>query len=122
MKNEEKITRTDNDIRFNLSCPRQTSHPPGPSRSNKEVRHWRVEKDTICDVLIRVLWERQIYTIIGVIFGDDYCVTYNKGPLRSLLDWWEKVKNDKHGNHWHKQWKHFYRFVIFVDRMLGKEA
>ena len=40
------------------------------SRYNIEVCHGRGNKDTMGDVLIRRLWERQTDAIIDVIFGD----------------------------------------------------
>ena len=42
--------------------------------------------------------------------------------MDKLLDHWEGEKKDKHGNHCHKQQKHFSPFVLSVDGMLGKEA
>ena len=39
-----------------------------------------------------------------------------------LLDLWGKLNKDKHGNHFHKQWKQFSPFVISVDGMIGKES
>ena len=42
--------------------------------------------------------------------------------MDKLLDGWEKIKKDKHGQDFYDQRKHFYLFVLLVDRMMVKEA
>ena len=42
--------------------------------------------------------------------------------MAALLDWWEKIKKDKHSKNCHHQWKYFYPFVLSVDGMLGRES
>ena len=73
------------------------------------------------DVMIPGLWDCQVNTIIDIKLADADADTYNYDPMTSLLARWEKIKKDKHGKHWHYQWKHFSLFVLSVDVMLGRE-
>ena len=79
-------------------------------------------KDTRGDVMIRVLWDRQVYAIVDINLGDFDTDTYKYNPMTSLLARWEKIKKDKHGKHCHDQQKHFSLFVISVDVMLDSKA
>ena len=63
--------------------------------------------DTRGNVIIQGLWDRKTDTIIYVKLGDADADTYRFEPMLTLLDWWEKMKTDNHGNHYHKQQKHF---------------
>ena len=42
--------------------------------------------------------------------------------MEALLNRWENIKKDKHGNHCNNQQKHFSPFVLSVDEILGREA
>ena len=42
--------------------------------------------------------------------------------MAELPDWWEMIKEDKHGTNCHGQWKNISLFVLSVYGMLGKEA
>ena len=42
--------------------------------------------------------------------------------MAALLDWWETIKQVKHGNHCNDQQKHFSLFVLSVDVMISMEA
>ena len=42
--------------------------------------------------------------------------------MKALLDRWETIKKNKHGNHCHEQWKMFRHFFLSVDGMLGREV
>ena len=72
---------------------------------NEEVRHRRGEKYTRGNVLIMGLWERHNGAIIDIIFGDPDYDSYKKEPMVSLIAWWVKGENYRHGKHFHKQWK-----------------
>ena len=41
--------------------------------------------------------------------------------MDNLLAWWGKIKKEKHGKACYDQWKQFFRFVLLVDGMVGKE-
>ena len=77
--------------------------------------------DTRGDILIRGLWDRHTYNIIDIKLGFE-ANTCRFEPLAALLYWWEKIKKDKHGKHCHGEQKHFSRFVISVDGMIGRET
>ena len=72
--------------------------------------------------MIQCLWYCQVYFIIDVKLGDSDVNTYKYKPITALLVRWEKIKKDKHGKHFHDQWKHFSPFVLSVDGMLGSES
>ena len=42
--------------------------------------------------------------------------------MTALLARWEKIKKDKHGEHFNDQGKHLSPFFLSVDGMLGREA
>ena len=71
---------------------------------------------------IQGLGESQIEAIIDVRFGDDDAETWKPEARDDLLARWEKIKKDKHGQHYNNQGKHFSPFVLSVDGMMGKEA
>ena len=66
------------------------------------------------------LWGQQDEAIIDVKIGDSDADSYRYEPMSALLDWWDKIKKDKHGKHFHDQQKHFSLFVLFVNGMLGR--
>ena len=72
--------------------------------------------------MVEGLWDSQVDTIIDVKLGDADADSYRYEPMTELLARWEMIKNYKHGNHCHNQWKMFFLFVISVDEMLGREA
>ena len=53
--------------------------------------------------MIQGLWDRQVDAIIDVKLRDADADTYKYEPMESLLARWEKLKKDKHGNHYHNQ-------------------
>ena len=69
------------------------------SRSEEEVRHGGSITETWGDVSIQSLWEIQTGAIIDVRFGDADAKTWNPEGMDKILDWWEKINNDKHGKH-----------------------
>ena len=73
-------------------------------------------------VMVRGLLDCKFNAIIDVKLLDADADTYKYEPMTSLLDRWEKIKKDKHGNHCHDQLKPFSPFVLSVDEMLGREA
>ena len=42
--------------------------------------------------------------------------------MDKILACWEKENNYKHGKNYHEQQKHFSKFFLSLDIMLGKEA
>ena len=95
----------------------------GRTRSELEISQvGDKHKDTIGDVMIRVLWYRQVDAIIDVKLGDADADTYKYEPMTSLLTRWEKINKYKHCKHCHNQRKHFSPFVLSVDGILGREA
>ena len=66
------------------------------------------------------LWESRVDAIIDVRLQSD-CDTQNKETMKTIMDWWVKVNNDKHGKNFHNKWKHFSLFVLYVDGMTGQE-
>ena len=72
------------------------------------------------DVMLWGLWYWQAYSIIGVNLGDGDVDYYKYEPMAALLDWWEIIKKDKHGEHCHDQ-RIFSPFVLYVNGMLGRE-
>ena len=74
------------------------------------------------DVMIRVLWDRQVEAIIGVKLGDADADSYKYEIMASLIARWETIKKDNQCNHYHDQRKHFSPFVLSVEEILAKEA
>ena len=72
--------------------------------------------------MVRVLWDRQVDTIIDVKIGDADADSYKYEPMAVLLSQWETIKKDKHVNHCHDQRKQFLMFVLSVDIIIGREA
>ena len=105
-----------------MYAPKPLIHQ-GRTRSELEIRQGSYkQKDTRGDVMIRGLWDRQFNAIIDVKLVDADADTYKYDPITSLLNMWENIKKDKHGNHCHNQRKYFLLFVLSVDGMLGREA
>ena len=48
--------------------------------------------------------------------------SYKYDPMAAFLYQREKIKNYKHGKHFHNQRKHFSLFVLYIDDMLGRET
>ena len=72
-------------------------------------------------MIIRCLWDQQADAIIDVKIGVADTEYYRYEPISTLLDWWETIKEDKHGKHCHNQQICFFIFVLSVDGMLGRE-
>ena len=68
------------------------------------------------------LWYWQAESIIDVKLGEADAGSYKYETMAALLDWWETIKKDKNGKHFHNRQKHFYLFAISVDGILGREA
>ena len=60
--------------------------------------------------------------IIDVRFWYSDLETWNTEIMENILPPWVKLKEDKHGQHFHDQRKHFSLFFLSVDRMMEKEA
>ena len=71
------------------------------------IRQGSERLDTRGEVLIWGLCGRHTGTIIDIKLGNDDADTYMFEPMVTLLEWWEKTKTYNHGNHYHKQQKHF---------------
>ena len=41
-------------------------------------------------------------------------------PMDNLMDFWDKMNNYNHDNHYHNQRKYLSPFVLSVDGILGK--
>ena len=78
------------------------------------------DKNMWGDVIIRDLWDWQDDTIIDIKLGDADADSYKYELMAALLDWWETIKKDKHGKHYHNQRGEFSPFVIYFDNMLGR--
>ena len=63
--------------------------------------------DTRGVVLICGLCGKYTDTIIDIKRNNDDAHTYMFEPMVTLLEWWDKMKTDNHGNHYHKQQKCF---------------
>ena len=72
--------------------------------------------------MVRGLWDNKVDTIIDFKLGDSDSDSYKYEPMAELLDRWETIKKDKHGNHCNDQRKCFLLFVLSVDGMLTREA
>ena len=70
---------------WNWVCREPLIHQ-GCSRSNEEIHHRRGKKYIGGDALIRGLQEPQNDAIIDVRFGGAEWATYNKDPMRILLN------------------------------------
>ena len=51
--------------------------------------------------MIQCLWYQQAESIIYVTLGNADADLYKFKTIMALLDWWEKINNDEHGNHFH---------------------
>ena len=71
-----------------------------------------MEKETRVDVMIQGLWYRQADAIIDVKLGESDTDSYKYEPMAAILDWWETIKKDKHGKHYHNQRKLFLRLFF----------
>ena len=71
----------------------------GRSRPKEEVSHGGSIPETRGDVSIRGLRESQKESIIDIRFVDADADTWKPEGIDKLLDWWEKTKRDKHGQH-----------------------
>ena len=78
--------------------------------------------ETRGDVMIRLLWDRQINAIIDIKLGNADADSYIFDPIVALLDWWEKIEKDKHSKHLHNQQKQFSPFFLSVDGILGSKS
>ena len=86
----------------------------GRTRSEQEIHQGSDKhKDTRGEMMIRGLWDLQVYAIIKVKIGDTDADKYKYEPMKSLLTRWERIKKDKHGKNWNDQRKHFLHFILF---------
>ena len=72
------------------------------------------------DIMIQGSWYQQAEAIIHVKPGEAGANSNKYEPMAALLDWWEIIKKDKHGEHCHDQ-RIFSPFVLYVNGMLGRE-
>ena len=79
----------------------------GRSISEGGIRQGSDKLDTRGEVLIWGLFGRHTDAIINIKLGNADVGTYMFDPMVTLLECWEKMKTDNHGNHYHKQHKHF---------------
>ena len=64
----------------------------------EDVRHGGSIPKTWGDMSIWGLLENQTEAIIDVMFGDENVDTWNPEGMYKMLDRWEKINRDKHGN------------------------
>ena len=64
---------------------------------------------------IQGLWENQTEVIIGVKFGDAEADSWKPVRMDKLLEGWEKINKDKHGQACCNQRRIFYQFFLSVD-------
>ena len=72
--------------------------------------------------MMQGLWDRQVEAIIDVKISDTDVDSYKYEPMAALLDRWETINKDKHGNNCNDQRNQFLPFVLSVDLILGREA
>ena len=63
--------------------------------------------DTKGDLIIWGLWYRHTNTIIDVRLGHTDADNYRFDPMVTLHYWWDKIKQDNNGKHFHEQQKYF---------------
>ena len=88
------------------------------SRSDEEVSNWKGGLETISDVLIRGWWESQTEEIIDVRLGEPDFESHKREPTGMLLAWWDKEKEEKPSNNFHKQRKTFSPFLSLLMECL----
>ena len=59
--------------------------------------------ETRVEVIIWGLCDRHTDAIIDIKLRNYDADTYSFEPMVTLLNWWEKMKTDNHGNHYHKK-------------------
>ena len=92
------------------------------SISEEEVIHGGSGPETRGAMSIQGVWENQTEVIIGVKFGDAEADSWKPVRMDKLLEGWEKINKDKHGQACYNQGGWFSLFVLSVDGMMGKEA
>ena len=67
------------------------------------------------DMTIQGLWDPQANAIIDIKLGDSEVDYYKYEQIVALLNWWERIKKDKYGNHCHDQHKIILQlFILFT--------
>ena len=70
--------------------------------------------------MIKALWDRQADAIIDAKIGNTDADSFRYQPMAALLDLWEKIKQDKHGKHFHDKWRFF--FFCYFSRCHAMEG